>query len=39
MRCCSALGAASLGAGAQTMVLKAADAAPAGYPNVVAAMV
>lgn len=31
-----ALGAASLGAGAQTMVLKAADVHPAGYPNVVA---
>lgn len=31
-----ALGAASLGASAQTMVLKAADVHPAGYPNVVA---
>lgn len=31
-----ALGAASLGASAQNMVLKAADVHPAGYPNVVA---
>ena len=31
-----ALGAASLDASAQTMVLKAADVHPAGYPNVVA---
>lgn len=31
-----ALGAASLGASAQTMVLKVADVHPAGYPNVVA---
>ncbi len=31
-----ALGAGSLGASAQTMVLKAADVHPAGYPNVVA---
>ena len=31
-----ALGAASLGTSAQTMVLKAADVHPAGYPNVVA---
>lgn len=32
----AALGLASLGAAAQTLVLKAADVHPAGYPNVVA---